>query len=275
MKQPLVSIIIPAYNVAPYVGQAIDSALAQTYKNIEIIVVDDGSKDGTRSVLEPYIAKKLITYIYQNNKGLAAARNTGIKNSHGEFIALLDSDDLFLPEKIEKQVGYLVADTPGILLNLKETYYSGEYVFRGLLRRNFIIPLSVVFRKSEIDRVGLFNENFRRAEDWEYWLRLSYNGTQFCHLSEILAKCRLHAGSWSQGVDGWKTKVKERKAVVAIFRDLYERMNPVDRWHYHIRIILLKEKLKLWYVVIGSRFSPFKWVFDRLEKKRWKIDASS
>ena len=108
-ENPLVSVIIPAYNVAPYVAAAIDSVLAQTYQPIEIIVVEGNSKDGTRAVLEPYIEKKLITYLHQEGKGLSNARNIGIRQAKGEFVALLDADDIFLPEKIEKQVGYLIA----------------------------------------------------------------------------------------------------------------------------------------------------------------------
>ena len=103
MNNPLVSIVIPAWNAERYIKEAVDSALNQTYPSTEVIVVDDGSIDGTRAILEPYLATKRIIYIYQVNKGLAGARNTGIRAASGEYIALLDSDDLFLPQKIEKQ----------------------------------------------------------------------------------------------------------------------------------------------------------------------------
>lgn len=285
MDQPLVSVVIPAYNVARYVSEAVDSALAQTYQNIEIIVVDDGSKDDIKKVLEPYIEKKLVRYIYQENQGLSAARNTGIRNSCGEFVALLDSDDIFLPEKIEKQVGYLIAhpecgvsyssvwhfqeDHPGQLLMLKEDYYSGTEVFPQLLRRNFIIPLSVVFRKSELDRVGLFDESRRRTEDWEYWLRLSYHGVQFCHLAEPLGKCRLHLGSRQQGINGWEYKTKERLAVLSVFKDLYRKMTPQERKKYHMRRILLEDELKLLYVRIANHFLPFRWILQQIQAGRW------
>ena len=105
--KPLVSIIIPAYNVEKYVQEAIDSALSQIYKDIEIIVVDDGSTDNTKKVLNPYIKKGQIHYIYQENKGLSSARNTGIRAAKGGYIAFLDSDDLFLPEKMQRQVDFL------------------------------------------------------------------------------------------------------------------------------------------------------------------------
>ncbi|MBM2835200.1 MAG: glycosyl transferase [Candidatus Brocadiaceae bacterium] len=94
-----VSVVIPTYNRAPYVIMAIESVLAQSYQDYEIIVVDDGSTDGTRDVLEPY--RDRIRYMYQDNKGVSAARNTGIQESRGEWIAFLDSDDEWLPNKLE------------------------------------------------------------------------------------------------------------------------------------------------------------------------------
>src|ERR1700722_15750951 len=140
-SQPLVSVIIPAYHAAPYIAEAIDSVLGQTYQHIEIIVVHRDSGDGTDAVLKPYLSKKAILYIEQEGKGLSNARNLGIRRAHGEFIALLDADDIFLPEKIEKQVGYFekhphcdvcysgawhfMDGKPDMLLKLNYTYYSG------------------------------------------------------------------------------------------------------------------------------------------------------
>ncbi len=103
----LVSVIIPTYNRADCIAGSIDSVLAQTYQNYEIIVVDDGSTDNTKQVLQPYVDNRHIQYLYQKNAGCAAARNTGIRASCGEWIAFLDSDDRWLPEKLECQVQYL------------------------------------------------------------------------------------------------------------------------------------------------------------------------
>jgi glycosyltransferase involved in cell wall biosynthesis len=104
---PTVSVIIPTYNRANYICEAIDSILAQTYADYEIIVVDDGSTDGTRQALQRWIDDGTICYYYQENRGESAARNHGIRKARGQYIAFLDSDDLFLPTKFEKQVACL------------------------------------------------------------------------------------------------------------------------------------------------------------------------
>lgn len=101
----LVSVIIPTYNSAPYIVDAIGSVLAQTYQNLEIIVVDDGSNDNTREVLVRYRDK--ITCLYQENRGVSAARNRGMQHAQGEFIALLDADDIWLPTKLERQLRFM------------------------------------------------------------------------------------------------------------------------------------------------------------------------
>lgn len=105
---PQVSVIIPTYNRADCVTRSIDSALSQTYKDYEIIVVDDGSTDNTKQILQSYVDKGLIRYIYQDNAGCAAARNAGISDAKGEWIAFLDSDDVWLPDKLAEQMQYLL-----------------------------------------------------------------------------------------------------------------------------------------------------------------------
>src|SRR3989304_6831314 len=122
----LVSIIIPTYNCQKYIRQAIESALAQTYKNIEIIVVDDGSSDNTREEIDDLISEKKISYIYQANKGLPGARNTGIKQSKGEYLVFLDSDDIILPEKIMSQVGFMKEHPQVCLVYSRYQYFKND-----------------------------------------------------------------------------------------------------------------------------------------------------
>lgn len=277
----LVSVIIPAYNAAAYVKEAVDSAIAQTYPNKEVIVVDDGSTDGTRAVLEPYIKKKAIVYLHQENRGLAGARNTGVRSARGEFVALLDSDDIFLPDKLERQVGYLVAhpncgvcycdlwhfydDAPGHMLKLNYIYYSGDEVFPRLLKMNFINPLSVVVRRSEINRVGLFDETYRRSEDWEYWVRLAYHGVRFCFLPETLAKYRMHKGSLSYG---WSVKAAEKETVLRIFKTLRDKMSREERRRYHMQKVVWGHTMKLWLTYVGDYFPPLQWWHAWRQKRR-------
>jgi glycosyltransferase involved in cell wall biosynthesis len=282
-EQPLVSVVIPAYNVGPYIAQAIDSVLAQTYTHTEIIVVAGKSTDNTLLALEPYINKKLIAYIEQPGRGLSNARNLGIRAAHGEFIALLDADDIFLPHKLEQQVGYLMThpdcdvcycdiwhfrnDAPEKLLKLNYIYYSGSAVFPNLLKKNFIAPLTVALRRSAIDHVGLFDETYLRSEDWEYWVRLAYHGAGFYFLPEILAKSRIHPGSMSSG---WHVKAEEKQTALRIFESLNTEMSPQERRRYHMGIVLFRHRLKLWSIYVGNYFPPLQWLHRWIQQNRLK-----
>jgi len=267
--KPLVSIIIPSYNASAYVIEAIDSALAQTYKDVEVIVVDDGSTDNTKQLLAPYVRNSKIRYIYQANKGLSGARNTGIKAARGEYIALLDADDLFLPGKIEKQVAHLEAcpscdvsycdlyhfndGEPDILLKLNYSYYSGKDVLPNLLRKSFIAPVTVVFRKSVFDRFGLFDEAMRQfAEDLEFWLRLVHGGAQICFLPEILAKLRLRGEGNIQSLEN---QPKMKLTALRVIENLNAKMSPIERRESGIRFSLMKHRLKLIfaYLLVGQK----------------------
>jgi len=284
-KKGLTSIIVAAYNAGPYIGAAIDSALAQTYHPIEIIVVNDGSTDDTERVLAPYAERKDIIYIRQENKGPSAARNLAIGHSHGEFIAFLDADDTFMPEKVEKQAGFLIAHPEygftysGVwhyeeehsekFMRLGGNYYSDGDVLPGLLEKNFIITLSVLLRRSAFDLAGLFDETRRRSEDWELWFRLASHGVRFKYIDEPLAKCRLHAGSLSRGDDGWGTKVKERRSILTLVQEFYRSMTPAERRAAHAGFFVFKHRLKLWYVIAGNRFPPLRWLADAIQARRW------
>lgn len=209
-KDPLVSVVIPSYNARDYIKETVDSVLAQTYKNIEIFVVDDGSTDDTKEVLSLYGAAGKIHYLYQQNAGQSAARNTAIAHAQGKYIALLDADDLFMPTKIEEQVAYLEAHPECGLSYCRLYHFFGSdlnrrYVFsvpspsgvlfKELLRGNFINPLSVVLRKELLDKYGAFEPTFRRLDEQALWLKLAFNNVMFCHLPKYLAYYRVHSSS--------------------------------------------------------------------------------
>jgi len=120
-----VSVIIPTYNCAQFITEAIESALMQTYTDIEIVVVDDGSTDNTKEILKPYIEKNFLTYIYQENQGPGAARNTGIKAATGEYIAFLDADDTLTEDSVEKRIN-LIEGSSDIGLVFSDYFYQKE-----------------------------------------------------------------------------------------------------------------------------------------------------
>ncbi|PIR72625.1 MAG: hypothetical protein COU42_00605 [Candidatus Nealsonbacteria bacterium CG10_big_fil_rev_8_21_14_0_10_36_24] len=247
MENPLVSIIIPTYNASAYIADAVDSAVKQTYLNKEIIVVDDGSTDDTKKILAPYIRDGFIKYIFQKNKGLSGARNTAIREANGEYIALLDADDFFLPEKVERQIRYLEThtecdisycdlyhfyeDNPLKLLKLQYNYYSGNDVLLHLIKGNFIAPLAVVLRKNVFDRFGYFDENLKRSEDLEFWIRVALNGGRICFLPEILGKLRMRKTGNLQDSKG-QPAVKLTN--LEILDHLNSEMNKIEKKKYKL-----------------------------------------
>jgi len=184
-----VTVIIPLYNLAHLVSEAIDSVLSQTYKDIEIIVVDDGSKDNAKEVLASYIKQGKIRYIYQENRGLSAARNTGLKAAQGKYIKFLDSDDSLYPEQIERQINdikdengvFSVTDYHDLRPNgelIRKRVYVGrrEWQLGIFIETNRAVPHAFLTPKSLIVKVGGFDETLTSCEDWDLWLRLLKNG---------------------------------------------------------------------------------------------------
>jgi glycosyltransferase involved in cell wall biosynthesis len=183
---PKVSVIIPTYNCAHYLEQAIESAIDQTYRDIEIIVLDDGSTDNTSEVVRRY--GTAIRYIRQKNSGVTAARNHAIKASSGEFLAMLDADDWWETTKLAEQVPILDSDPQLALVysDLRVEYDDGTttpsflssrplatsgYVFDRLLESCFILPSTVLLRRSCLEE-EMFDESMRSHEDLDLWLRI-------------------------------------------------------------------------------------------------------
>jgi len=207
MRKGVVSVVIPNYNYAQYLREAIDSALAQTYAKIEVIVVDDGSTDGSKGILESYGDK--IAAIFQQNQGVSAARNNGISLAEGEFFAFLDADDVWLPEKIEKQiaefqnnedlglvhVGVVEIDENGEPGKQRLDGGSGSAVSRNLLLFSGEGILgggsgAVITRKA-FDMVGGFDERLSTSADWDFFYQIS-SRFEVSFVPEILLKYRVH-----------------------------------------------------------------------------------
>ncbi len=180
-----VSVIIPTFNRKNFLKEAIESVLLQSYKNFEIIVVDDGSTDGTREMIKSEY--KMIKYIYQKNSGPSAARNRGIVEAKGEYISFLDSDDLWLKDKLKEEMEFLEENREykicytdeiwirnGKRVNPKKKHrkYSG-WIFEKTLPLCIISPSSVIIHRSVFAHVGLFDESLFVCEDYDLWLRVS------------------------------------------------------------------------------------------------------
>jgi glycosyltransferase involved in cell wall biosynthesis len=211
---PLVSTVIPAYNSGTTIALAIRSALEQTYPHQEIIVVDDGSSDNTKQVVQGFGGR--VAFITQRHGGPAAARNNGIQTARGEYIAFLDADDAWRPEKLDRQLALFLAD-PGIgavtcgacyvdntlrILDVKRCV-PGRVALLDVLRfRNLPAFLSgLVVRRSCLDQIGPFDSTVDTREDWD----LAIRAARFCNLTtlaEPLVLYRIHPGNRSRDVDG-------------------------------------------------------------------------
>jgi glycosyltransferase involved in cell wall biosynthesis len=183
--KPLINIIIPTYNRELTIKRAIDSVLNQTYTNFKLIVIDDGSSDNTKQILDSY--KNKIIYYYQENKGVSSARNKGIKLSKGEYIAFLDSDDEWKKNKLEKQIDffnknpeYKICQTNEIWirnnlhLNQKKIHQKQQgWIFEPCLKLCLISPSNVIIHKDIFSHIGLFDETLPACEDYDLWLRIT------------------------------------------------------------------------------------------------------
>jgi len=214
MKYPLVSVIIPAYNAEKFLEEAINSVLNQTYPNMEIIVIDDGSTDNTKSKV---LSFKNIRYIYQKHSGIAEARNRGIENAEGEYIAFLDADDLWMPHKTEIQLNFLLKNpeyaavsTDWLIFEngkiISESYLSSRYIdpqksfYENLLRENIALTSSVIAKKDVIVKVGMFDTSFCTYEDRDLMLRISAE-YKFGLINEVLVKKRNHPSQATKSIE--------------------------------------------------------------------------
>ena len=192
---PLVSAIIPVYNGKKFLSDAVDSILKQNYNPIEIIIVDDGSTDGTAEIKNGF--SNQVQYIYQDNKGPASARNKGITAARGEFVAFLDSDDLWPDNKLNTQTNYLIQN-PQLEVILGHTK-----VFTSELtgKENSLISVqlgSILFRKSVFEAVGNFDEKLKFSEDHDWFLRAREKKTKMLVINEITLYHRRHTNNMTK-----------------------------------------------------------------------------
>ncbi|SFQ46690.1 glycosyltransferase family 2 protein [Hymenobacter arizonensis] len=224
----MVTIIIPCYNYGWLLPQTLDSMLAQTYKDWECIIIDDGSTDNSRSIGEAYAQRdSRFRYHYQTNCGMSAARNKGLTIANGLYVQFLDADDLLTPRKLEIQVSFLESrpevdlvysdvryflhEQPARLsqsMDMKDQRWmsfaegQGECLINAVVEKNLMVVNAPLTRAGLLHKAGFFAEDLRSAEDWEYWVRCALFGGHFCYdrNPESLALVRVHPTSTSQNV---------------------------------------------------------------------------
>ena len=261
---PLVSVIIPAFNAETYIRRTINSVLGQTYKRIEVLVVDDGSTDRTSEIVESIAEKdSRIFLIQQQNAGVADARNLAIQEAKGEFIANIDADDIWYPENIEKQMEQmlLAGPTVGVVYawsvvidendlltgEFLSSYMEGE-VYRGLIYKYFVGNASAsLIRRACFDKVGVYNAEFKKlnaqgCEDWDLHLRIA-ESYQFRVVPRFLIQYRQKAGSMSAD---FQPMARSHALILKDVSRRHPEIHPrIYRWSFssfHMRLAVLSAR---------------------------------
>ena len=247
---PWVSVIIPTYNRCWILKEAIDSVLSQKFTNFEVIVVDDGSTDATNALLPTY--GEQITTICQKNKGVSAARNVGISQARGSYIAFLDSDDMWLPEKLSCQHDFfqshpeaLICQTDeiwirnGVRVNPKNRHKKPSgMIFESSLLLCLVSPSAVMIKKNLFDVVGLFNESFPVCEDYDLWLRIGLNHPIYLIDRQLVVKRGGHDDQLSRnpGLDRYRIQ-----SIVSILEN-----HSLTTRYYEAAVDVLREKCRIY-----------------------------
>lgn len=252
----LISIIMPAYNVEKYIAQSIKSVIAQTYNNWELIIIDDGSTDQTATIVKQFACdNNKIKYLYQENAKQAVARNNGINSAEGTILAFLDSDDLWLPNKLEQTLAVFDLDKYDLVftnsyisnaedlnvnctsfkdLHVSSSSYFGKDALQLFISGNRIPILTVLVKKSAVQDVGLFDKECVPAEDYDLWVRLLKKGYTFFSIQENTAIYRIHQNS-STAID--------RLAASAVVKSITKNFTPTE-----LKDLKVQLSLKNWII---------------------------
>ena len=224
----MISVIIPTFNREKTILRAIDSVLSQTYKDIELIIVDDGSTDNTKDIVES-IDDIRIKYIFQKNSGAAEARNTGIKNAQGKYIAFQDSDDYWYPDKLEKQLAYLEDNEADIVFcKLKRNNYGNNDICPNLREgqvdyENILTYPSVstqtLFGKSQVFKDNLFDYKLPALEDYAFSI-CTFEKYIVFHMKEVLVELYLQEDSLTANM---KKYIEANKLIIKNYDEIWER----------------------------------------------------
>ena len=260
-RTPTVSVLMPSFNYAQYLPLAVQGVLSQRYFDLELIIVDDCSSDGSREIAGECkrLDDRVVTVFHSKNRGLACTRNTGLNVSTGKFIALCDADDIWLPDKLNIQLEHFLSndqlgvvhseasiiDASGLptgqrfsgLFHRKNQVTSGN-LFSELCRRNFLCVPSVVLRREAVLYAGGFDESLRSLEDWVCWTKVSRKYL-FDYVADPLVQYRMHRASLSQDPTSMATnRVKAIRVLLESISDVSSR--PLASMFYSIGISYLE-----------------------------------
>ncbi|CAA0087005.1 UDP-Glc:alpha-D-GlcNAc-diphosphoundecaprenol beta-1,3-glucosyltransferase WfgD [Zhongshania aliphaticivorans] len=263
---PLVSVVIPMYNAAKYLPACLESVLTQTYKNLEIICVDDGSPDNCADIVSSYNDER-IKLVKQANRGLAGARNTGIRHANGEFVALLDADDIWFPEKIDAHISHLIAN-PSIGVSYSGSQFINEEgvdMGIGQYPKNDNIEADEIFCRNPVGNGSApvlrwevlkaikffrpeqghtdamyFDESFRQSEDVECWLRITLSTEwKFEGVNKVLTYYRVNGGglsaNWPKQLAAWERSVENNRGINPEFIAKWEALARAYQYRYLAR----------------------------------------
>jgi len=289
---PKVSVIIPTHNDIRYIAACLDSVLSQTFEDFEIVIVDDSSSDCIKDVIGSYLNKGIrnIRYFHLGPCSLSAARHEGVKSSSGEFVAFLDSDDIWLPDKLRIQVKLLETD-PGLGMVYSNVYfligkrsfldnrkcYSGM-VFDKLIEGNFICISTALIRRECIEKAGNFDVSLTNAEDYDIWLRIA-KLVPVSYIDMPLVRYRCHRDNMGRGFENdirYRIYVLEKLlAREDISEEEKKRIRQmISKWNFNLGIYLIKKATRLnpvsalllcgWFLSLSRIRSVLKW------RKIWK-----
>jgi glycosyltransferase involved in cell wall biosynthesis len=279
MNSHKVSVIMPVYNGERFIVSAIESVLAQTYKNFEIVIVNDGSTDNSLDKLSPYLQLPFVHYIEQVNGGVAASRNTAIRKATGELIAFLDQDDLWLPRKLESQVDFMRAhpavpmvhanvnciDAQGKPVDFEWDNNASGVCLAQLFKRNRIAVVTVMVKKECLGEVGLLDESLSGVDDYELWLRIARR-FPIGRLDEIVACYRFHDLNTSRA--GGMMAGRELAAIEQFVKAFPDVMQTIGRRAVNCRMAELHFKLGGWYMWRARDFAAARREFFEAIKLR-------
>ena len=240
-SNPYFSVIIPCYNVVDTLPPTFECLVKQSYKNFEVVFINDGSNDGTKELIENFKLDQDIIVINQKNYGLGSARNSGIKASKGKFLALLDADDLWEENKLEMVYNYLMKNNSRVICHnelvvneknklLKKNYYGPHTTYEDLLfKNNCLSPSAVVIERDVFNEVGYFTENLKLhgVEDYDMWLRIAFLNIKISYMPDFLGSYVIHGNNMS-------VKYNFFDRIEALYIKQVENIN-LDSWDKRLR----------------------------------------